>query len=35
MNFGIIGTGMIGGFHAKAIAAMNGGDTHWRGGSCA
>ena len=25
MNFGIIGTGMIGGFHAKAIAAMNGG----------
>lgn len=26
MKFGIIGTGMIGGFHAKAIAAMNGGE---------
>ena len=26
MNFGIIGTGMIGGFHAKAIAAMTGGE---------
>lgn len=26
MNFGIIGTGMIAGFHAKAIAAMNGGE---------
>lgn len=25
MNFGIIGTGMIGGFHAKAIAAMSNG----------
>jgi len=25
MNFGIIGTGMIGGFHAKAIDAMEGG----------
>lgn len=25
MNFGIIGTGMIGGFHAKAITAMTGG----------
>lgn len=25
MKFGIIGTGMIGGFHAKAIAAMTGG----------
>jgi len=26
MKFGIIGTGMIGGFHAKAIAAMTGGE---------
>ncbi|MDP4645122.1 MAG: Gfo/Idh/MocA family oxidoreductase [Opitutales bacterium] len=26
MKFGIIGSGMIGGFHAKAIAAMNGGE---------
>lgn len=26
MQFGIIGTGMIGGFHAKAIAAMQGGE---------
>lgn len=26
MKFGIIGTGMIGGFHAKAIAAMDGGE---------
>lgn len=26
MKFGIIGTGMIGGFHAKAIQAMNGGE---------
>ncbi|HKK19018.1 MAG TPA: Gfo/Idh/MocA family oxidoreductase [Opitutales bacterium] len=26
MKFGIIGTGMIGGFHAKAIAAMQGGE---------
>lgn len=26
MKFGIIGTGMIGGFHAKAIAAMHGGE---------
>lgn len=26
MNFGIIGTGMIGGFHAKAIEAMTGGE---------
>jgi len=25
MNFGIIGTGMIGGFHARAIEAMQGG----------
>ncbi len=26
MKFGIIGTGMIGGFHAKAISAMSGGE---------
>ncbi|MGB0743742.1 MAG: Gfo/Idh/MocA family protein [Opitutales bacterium] len=26
MKFGIIGTGMIGGFHAKAIGAMQGGE---------
>ncbi len=26
MNFGIIGTGMIGGFHAQAIASMAGGE---------
>ena len=28
MKFGIIGAGMIGRFHAKAIAAMNGGELH-------
>ncbi len=28
MKFGIIGTGMIAGFHAKAIKAMEGGELH-------
>ena len=28
MKFGIIGAGMIGHFHAKAIAAMTGGELH-------
>lgn len=28
MNFGIIGTGMIGRFHARAISAMHGGTLH-------
>lgn len=28
MKFGIIGAGMIGHFHAKAITAMNGGELH-------
>lgn len=28
MKFGIIGTGMIAGFHAKAIQAMDGGELH-------
>ena len=28
MKFGIIGAGMIGQFHAKAITAMNGGELH-------
>jgi predicted dehydrogenase len=28
MKFGIIGAGMIGHFHAKAITAMTGGELH-------
>ncbi len=28
MKFGIIGAGMIGQFHAKAITAMEGGELH-------
>jgi predicted dehydrogenase len=28
MNYGVIGTGMIAGIHAKAIAAMSGGSLH-------